>query len=145
MSAQVTMVIDKPCGGCYHDADVSSVSGSLCGRTGRGDHRRKGSIMVQVLNRGDTFAVRLACTICGERCRLNELWLGFPPGEIVRGEWLHKSCVDGKIHTVFGGKRVVLMRGLDALQRLAEALDDTADHPALACKRPLVTAKASRR
>jgi hypothetical protein len=97
--------------------------------------------MVQVLNRGETFAVRLACTICGERCRMDELWLAFPPGEAVEGEWVHRECTSGRIESVFGTRRVTLMRGLEAIRQLAAALDEAADHPALARQRPRVRAK----
>lgn len=83
--------------------------------------------MVQIFNRGDSFIVRLACTICGERCRLDQLWLAFPSGESVQGQWVHETCVSGKAEATFGSKRIVLMRGADALRRVAESLDDAAD------------------
>ena len=94
--------------------------------------------MVQILNRGDVFTVRLACTICGERCRLDELWLAFPPGEEVDGYWVHRECtLLGRMASVFGVRRLVLMRGEDALRRVAEGLEEAAD-PALV-KRPKAT------
>ena len=117
-------------------------SGRSHRRIARGEHLRKGSVMVQVLNRGEVFAVRLACTICGERCRLDQLWLAFPPGEAVQGAWVHRECTSGQVESAFGTRRLVLMRGRDALQRLAEALDDTADDPALARQRSWGTVKA---
>jgi hypothetical protein len=104
--------------------------------------RKRASIMVQIVSRGDSFIVRLACTVCGERCRLSELWLGFPPGEFVQGQWVHDTCVSGKAEATFGSKRIVLMRGSDALRRVAESLDDGAADPVLARQRPRVRAKA---
>ena len=99
--------------------------------------------MVQVLHRGETFAVRLACKICGERCRLDDLWLGFPPGEAVQAEWLHRRCADGHVQELFGTRRIVMMRGLEALRQLAQSLQDGADDSALARQRPRVRAKVS--
>jgi hypothetical protein len=83
--------------------------------------------MVQVLNRGESFVVRLACTICGERGKLGDLWLAFPPGEDVEGQWTHRRCVEGRVESAFGTKRLVLMNGHEALKRLAGVLDDSAD------------------
>jgi hypothetical protein len=120
---------------------VSRVSGRYHGRTEQGDHPRKGWHKVQIVNRGDSFIVRLACAVCGERCRLSELWLGFPPGEFVQGQWVHDTCVSGKAEATFGSKRIVLMRGADALRRVAESLDDASTHTALGRQRPRVAAK----
>jgi len=86
MRTQVTLIIDNPPCECYHGRVVSRASGHRHGQARRGVHPRKVLPMVQVLNCGKTFAVRLACTICGERCWLDELWLAFPPGEAVQGQ-----------------------------------------------------------
>ena len=67
---------------------------------------------------------------------MEDLWLGFPPGEAVQGEWLHRRCADGHVQALFGTRRIVMMRGIDAIRRLAEALQGIDDDPALARKRP---------
>jgi hypothetical protein len=142
MRTQVTLIIDNPSRWCYHGRVVSRGSGYRHGRARQGVHPRKVRPMIQVVNRGETFAVRLACKMCGERCRLEDLWLGFPPGEAVQGEWLHRRCADGHVQELFGTRRIVMMRGIDAIRRLAEALQDVDDDPALARQRPRVRAKA---
>jgi hypothetical protein len=144
MSPQVTSPIDKPSMPMDHRGILSRASGRSHRRITRGKHLCKGSIMVQVVNSGETFAIRLACTLCGERCRrLDELWLAFPPGEAVQGQWVHRACVSGRVESAFGTKRVVLMNGFEALRRVAQSLQDVDDDPALARQRPRVRAKVS--
>ena len=139
---QGALIIDKSRVPMDHRGILSRASGHRHGRARQGVHPRKVRPMVQVLNRGETFAVRLACTICGERCRLEDLWLGFPPGEAVQAEWLHRRCADGHVQALFGTRRIVMMRGIDAIRRLAEALQGIEDDPALAHTRLRVRAKA---
>ena len=141
MRTQVTWIIDNPPRECYHERGVSRGSGRYHGRTERGEHPRKGSIMVKVTNHPSTFELRWCCKICRERCSMDTLWLAFPRGSVVEGQWVHRGCVDGRVHDFFG-RRVVLMRGVDALRQLAQSLHDVADDPALARQRPLVRAKA---
>jgi hypothetical protein len=78
--------------------------------------------MVRVHNRAAVFRLEWCCTLCQQQCRLDQLWLAFPPGEHVEGRWIHRGCLDGRVADLFGTARVVLMRGIDALQRLAESL-----------------------
>jgi hypothetical protein len=92
--------------------------------------------MVQITNHPDAFRLRWCCQICRQRCSLKTLWLAFPQGDAVEGVWVHRECTAGRMESVFGTRRVTLMRGLDAIRQLAAALEDPADHPALARQRP---------
>jgi hypothetical protein len=98
--------------------------------------------MVQIVNHPERFELRWCCRICGQRCSLDTLWLAFPQGNAVEGEWGHRECTSGRIESVFGTRRVTLMRGLDAIRQLATSLEDAAANPALARKQPRVRAKA---
>jgi hypothetical protein len=137
MRTQHTNIIDKTRPSGYDRGMLSRASGREQGRVGHGCCRGRGLRMVRVINRGDSFFVRLPCRICGERCRLSALWLAFPPGEEVDGYWVHRDCVSSRVESTFGVRRLVLMRGEDALRRVAEGLEEAAD-PSLV-KRPKAT------
>ena len=85
--------------------------------------------MVQIINRAESFLVRLVCALCGEKCRADDFWLAFPPGDVAEGRFVHRRCTSGRLESAFGVKRVVLLQGVEAMKRVAESLD-TAD-PAL--------------
>jgi hypothetical protein len=99
--------------------------------------------MVTIVNHPERFELRWCCRICGRRCSLDTLWLAFPQGRAVEGEWVHRECTSGgRIESVFGTRRVTLMRGLEAIRQLATSLEDAADNPALARQQPRRPAKA---
>jgi hypothetical protein len=56
---------------------------------------------------------------------------------------VHSECTSRQIESAFGTKRVVLMNGLEALRRLAESLQDSAD-PGLTRQRLRATVKVTR-
>lgn len=83
--------------------------------------------MIVVINRGDMFHLRWCCSICHKRCTLDTLWLAFPahahstvPAE---GKWIHQDCLTGQRVLKFQTPHVTMMRGIDALRQLAEALN----------------------
>jgi hypothetical protein len=84
--------------------------------------------MVHVVNRGNLFFRLSWCrAICRQKCTWETLWLAFPATAAshdapVRGRWIHRECLNGKAAAVFETPHVTLMRGLDALRQLAEAL-----------------------
>ena len=95
--------------------------------------------------KSQSFLVRWMCTICGHKLSKTTMFLAFPPAEgTSEGQWVHRTCADGNLERHFGVRRVVLMRGEDALRHLIRALDDASD-PALARKQPRrpATVKAS--
>jgi hypothetical protein len=94
----------------------------------------KGWRVVQIINRAESFLVRLVCALCGEKCRADDFWLAFPPGDVAEGRFVHRRCTSGRLESAFGVKRVVLLQGAEAMKRVAESLDEAAD-PALV-KRP---------
>jgi hypothetical protein len=79
--------------------------------------------MVRVVNRGNLFRLEWCCAICRQRCTSDTLWLAFPAqAEPVRGRWIHRDCLNGNAAAEFGTPHVTMMRGIDALRQLAEAL-----------------------
>ncbi len=101
--------------------------------------------MVRVVNRSDSFRLEWCCRICGRKCTLDQLWLAIPRGEMVEAQWAHRACLEGlngRMESVFGTRRVTLMRGINAIEQLAQSLQDVNDDPALARKQPRRTANA---
>jgi hypothetical protein len=81
--------------------------------------------MVRVYRRGESFLLDLPCAICEEALQLRVAWLVWPAngGDEVPGEFVHKTCVDGRCRELFGQDRVVMMRGSAALTSLAKSLE----------------------
>jgi hypothetical protein len=75
---------------------------------------------------------------------MDKLWLAFPPGEAVEGQWVHRDCVSSRVESAFGTKRIVLMRGDATLRQLAASLHAAAADPALARQQPRRPAKVTR-
>jgi hypothetical protein len=99
--------------------------------------------MVRVINRSDTFRLEWCCRLCGRKCTLDQLWLAIPRGEMVEAQWAHRDCLDGlggRVKSTFGTHRITLMRGIDAIRRLAESLEDSRV-PTLTRQRPRAVAK----
>jgi hypothetical protein len=78
--------------------------------------------MVRVHNRAEVFRVEMCCCICLKRCTLDQLWLAFPTGERSEGRWVHRPCTTSRVSEIFGTKRITLMAGRVALERLVESL-----------------------
>ena len=56
------------------------------------------------------------------------LWLAFAStSEPTRGRWVHKPCVDGQAAELFNTPHIVMMRGLEAIRQLAEALNTSVE------------------
>jgi hypothetical protein len=105
----------------------------------------KGCAVVRVINHPSAFELRWCCKICHERCSLESLWLAFAPGNAVEAQeaqWVHRSCVEGRVAAVFGSKRITLMRGYEALKQLATSLHDVTTDPAMRRQQPGPAAKA---
>jgi hypothetical protein len=69
---------------------------------------------------GDVF---LCCDVCKRPLRLASSWLAFRPDQqLTEGRWVHKDCLDGTVETLFGQRRVTLLRGTEALQKVAASL-----------------------
>jgi hypothetical protein len=80
--------------------------------------------MVRVYRRANSFVLTLPCAICQQPLRLQATWLVFPSrGDTVPGEFVHKTCIDGKCRELFGQDHVVMMRGAVALTNLAKSLE----------------------
>jgi hypothetical protein len=79
--------------------------------------------MVRVHHRAEVFRLELPCKICDRRCTIDQLWLAFPPnGDVSIGYWIHRTCLDAEVRRVFGTRRVTLLQGRVALERLIESL-----------------------
>jgi hypothetical protein len=145
MRSQVTLIVDKTSVPMDHRGILSRASGRSHRRIARGDWQCTGWSMVRVINRSDSFRLEWCCRLCGRKCRLSELWLVIPRGEHAEAQWAHRSCFDGlngRLESVFETHRVTLMRGINAIEQLAQSLQDVDDDPALARQRPRVRAKA---
>jgi hypothetical protein len=149
MIPQVMRPIDKSPAPMDHRGILSRASGRSHRRIARGDWQCMGWSMVRVINQSDTFRLEWCCRLCGGKCTLNQLWLAIPRGEQVEAQveaqWAHRPCIDalgGRVKSTFGTHRITLMRGIDAIRRLAESLEDATDDPALARQQPRRLAKA---
>ena len=90
MSAKVTIPIGKSVLQMPH-GDCCQVSGGYHRRVGRGEHLCMGWSVVQIVNHPERFELRWCCRICGRRCSLDTLWLAFPQGTAVEGQWVHRG------------------------------------------------------
>jgi hypothetical protein len=78
--------------------------------------------MFVVTSRASGTRVELWCSVCFEPMA-DDVVLVFPSdGEHVEGHWVHQACVDGRIRTLLGTKRVTMMKGWAALDHLATAV-----------------------
>jgi hypothetical protein len=84
---------------------------------------REGARMVLVRSHEGGTDISLCCVLCRQPLTLSTAWLAFPAnaaGEA--GQWVHRSCADGKIRELVGGHHATLMRGDAALQAMAANL-----------------------
>jgi hypothetical protein len=94
-------------------------------QTAAGGSLEGGDVMLLITARSAGLKVELVCSLCSEPLTLQSAWLAFPPNPLkVPGLWVHRPCINGRVHELFGVAAVTLLSGPETFRRLAEDFEE---------------------